>query len=83
MVEVAIPSNMSHEILGFPATSPILSGSKLDDNNTDITDITDFGSDAATTGAITQVSKISGHLRVVGCGHFCWAAMGNPGGSDR
>jgi hypothetical protein len=37
MVEVAIPSNMSHEILGFPATSPILSGSELDNNNTDIT----------------------------------------------
>ena len=80
MVEVVLPSEASHETLGFPAASPILSGSEPDDDNTDITD---FGSDVTGAGAIAQVNKISGHLCAAGCGHFCWAATGNPGGTDR
>ena len=81
MVEVVIPSPASHETLGFSVASPILSGSELDDDNS--TDVTDFGSDATGTGAIAQANKISGHLCAAGCGHFCWAATGNPGGGDR
>jgi hypothetical protein len=59
MVEVVLPSEVSHETLGFPAASPILSASEPDDDNTDITD---FGSDVTGAGAIMQVNKISGHL---------------------
>jgi hypothetical protein len=77
MIEVTMPSASSHEIGGTSVASPLLSGSEPDDENADVID---HGSD--TNGTVAISHKFSGHPCAAGCGHFCWAATGNPGGSD-
>jgi hypothetical protein len=78
MIEVDIPSEPSNESRGRSTAGPLLSGNEQDDNNTLVVD------DGPSTikAGLSQASKFSGHPCATGCGHFCWAATGMPGGND-
>jgi hypothetical protein len=79
MVEVTIPSEPSHETRSHLAANPLLPGNEHDDDNIIVAD---NGPDAIRTVALSQTNKFSGHPCATGCGHFCWAATGIPGGKD-
>jgi len=80
MVEVTMTSAPSEEIRGRPGASPLLPGNELEDDNTVAADSV---LDASGTVALSQAQKFSGHPCATGCGHFCWAATGTPGGNNR
>jgi hypothetical protein len=80
MVEVEIPpAPLSNEHRSGSAVSPLLSGNEQDDDNTLAVD---NGPGATKTAGLSQTSKFSGHPCATGCGHFCWAATGIPGGNE-